>query len=336
MTDTNPDLAQQSTEWADELADIAQRRAAAAQMGGPEAVAKLRAAGKQTARERVAALLDNGSFREFGGLTGKGRYDAEQRLESFTPSAHVLGLGRIDGRRIVAIADDSTIRGGSSEAVIAEKWIYADRYAHEYQLPLVRLVDSAGGSVKLIEQMGHTKIPGYALLPQAALLGLAPVVGIAMGACAGLGALRVACAHFAILVRGVGQVFAGGPPVVKQALGQDLTKEQLGGYEVHRRSGVIHNAADTEEDAFALTRRFLSYLPTNVWEAPPVLPCDDDPERVAERCDSARPPQALRRAPRTRDAGRSRLGVRNGARLRRLRHHRVRTPRWSPGRRDCR
>jgi acetyl-CoA carboxylase carboxyltransferase component len=269
-----------STEWADELAEIAARRERALQMGGAEAVAKSRALGMMTARERIARLLDADSFQEFGALAGKGSYDAGGALKSFAPSNHVMGLGRIDGRRTVVVSDDFTIRGGSSEATVAEKWIFADRYAHEYRMPLVRIVHSAGGSVKLPLQMGHTKIPGYALLPSVPLLGLAPVVGVVMGPAAGLGAIRTCCAHFSVMVRGQAQVFAGGPPVVKEALGMEVDKESLGGYDIHRVSGVINNPADSEAEALDLARRFLSYLPANVYAQPARVAVGDDPRRA--------------------------------------------------------
>jgi acetyl-CoA carboxylase carboxyltransferase component len=261
------------------LAELEARRGFAARMGGSEAIARWQAAGRLNARERVDALVDAGSFQEMGALAGKGRYAADGSLEAVTPSTQVMGLAEIEGRSVVVISDDFTIRGGSSEAAVAEKWVYADRYAYEYRKPIVRMVDTAGGSVKLLKQSGHTKIPGYAFLPGAALLGRSPVVGIAMGACAGLGAIRAAQAHFSIMLKGKSQVFAGGPPVVKQALGYDIDKESLGGYDVHRASGVVHNAADSEAEAFALARRFLSYLPPNVWEAPPRTPCTDTPRR---------------------------------------------------------
>jgi acetyl-CoA carboxylase carboxyltransferase component len=280
---------QPSTQWQPELDELALRKAGAAAHGGEEAVARLRAAGKRTARENLVALADPGSLRELGMLAGKGRYDTQGNLESFTPSNHVMGLARIDGRRAVVIADDSTIRGGSSEAAVAEKWIYADRYAYEYKLPLVRLVETAGGSVKLLQQMGHTKIPGYALLPSQVLLGQVPVVGVAMGACAGLGALRVATAHFTVMVRGQSQVFAAGPPVVKQALGIDIDKEALGGVEVHRQSGLVNNIAESQEEALALVKTFLSYLPQNVWELPARGDVTDDPERAEAWLNNAIP-----------------------------------------------
>jgi len=196
-----------SKEWGDVLADIDRRRERALQMGGPENLSRARDRGMLNARERIQQLVDPGTLREFGALAGKGRYSPQGELEDFTPAAHVLGTAHIGGRKAVVIADDFTIRGGSSEATIAEKWIYSDRYAYEYRMPIVRLVHSAGGSVNLPMQMGYTKIPGYALLPSVPLLGLVPVVGVVMGPAAGLGAIRACTAHFSVLVRNQGQVF---------------------------------------------------------------------------------------------------------------------------------
>jgi acetyl-CoA carboxylase carboxyltransferase component len=179
-------------------------------------------------------------------------------------------------------ADDYTIRGGSSESTVSEKWIYAERYALTYRMPLVRLVDTAGGSVRLLQQMQATKIPGYASWPVGELMQVVPVVGVAMGACAGLGAVKVLSSHFSVMVRGQAQVFAAGPPVVKQAYGVDIDKESLGGYAVHRRSALVQNEADSEMDALEQVRRFLGYLPSSVYRLPPRIQAQDDPGRVEE------------------------------------------------------
>lgn len=266
--------------WAPELDELAQRRAIAHAVGGEKQVAHQHAQGKLTARERIEHLLDSGSFCEIGALAGAVKYGPDRKRVDFTPSNAVVGVGKIDARRTVVAADDFTIRGGSSEASVSEKWIYADRYAWEYKLPIVRMIDSAGGSVKLLDQLGHTKIRGHQMLPMTQLLGAVPVVGIAFGACAGLGALRVGASHLAAMIRHRSQIFAGGPPVVKQALGIDIDKEALGGYgTVHRYIGVVGLAVDTEDEALRATRRFLSYLPGNVWEKPPRAACEDSPQR---------------------------------------------------------
>ncbi len=281
--------------WEAELQELSRRREAARAMGGAEAVAAHRAGGRMTARERIDAFVDPGSFREFGALAGKGRYTKDGDLEKFTPSNCVIGAGEVGGRRLMVASDDFTLRGGSSEAAVSDKWIYAERMAYEFHMPLVRFVDSAGGSVKLLEQMGRTKIPGYILWPATPILGVVPVAAIAFGSCAGLGAARVIGSHFSVMIKERSYVFAAGPPVVKQGLGQEVTKEELGGSQMHtRHSGVVNNAADTEAEALDQVRRFLSYLPRHVWELPPRGAARDDPQRRDEALNAIIPEERRR------------------------------------------
>lgn len=269
--------------WAPEVEELRRRWAFAKELGGREAVERQHRDGRLTARERIERLIDPGSWREIGILTGKAQYDQEGNLVHVRPSNAIIGTGRIHGRKVSIDADDYTIRGGSSEATVSEKWIYAENYALEMRMPLIRLVESAGGSVRLVEQQGSTKIPGYPTWPMAGLLGYVPVVGIALGPCAGLGALKAACAHFSIMVKGTSQVFAGGPPVVERGTGMKADKEELGGSKLHTRSsGVIDNEAESEEHAFDLARRFLSYLQSSVFEVPPRAEPNDDPGRRDE------------------------------------------------------
>jgi acetyl-CoA carboxylase carboxyltransferase component len=151
------------------------------------------------------------------------------------------------------------------------------------QLPLIRLVDTAGGSVRLLEKSGSTKIPGYPSWPVMQLLGLVPVVGVALGSCAGLGAVKVCMSHFSVMVKGTSQVFAAGPPVVKAAFGRDIDKEELGGWQVQTRDGgSVMNVAENEEDALVQARRFLSFMPKNIFEIPEPIPAEDDPQRREE------------------------------------------------------
>jgi acetyl-CoA carboxylase carboxyltransferase component len=276
-------------EWAVELEELAQRRTQASAMGGPEALAKFKARGRMNARERVSKLLDEGSFREMGRITGKGRYDKDGFFQELTPVNTIIGNGRIDGRKVVVSSDDYTLRAGSSEATISDKWIYAERMALDMRMPLIRLVDTAGGSVKLLEQSGHSKIPGYANWPVVELMRTVPVVGVALGACAGLGAIKVLMSHFSVMVKDQAQVFAAGPPVVKQAYGIDIDKNDLGGYRVHRRSALVNNEATSEEDAFAQVRRFLSYLPRNAAKLPERGDCGDPTERADDWLKNAIP-----------------------------------------------
>ncbi len=266
--------------WQPEVEEILRRREMAKKLGGEEAVARHLETGKLTARMRIDKILDPDSFQETGALTGAAKYDKNGKLVEFTPANVVIGSGRIDQRRVVVSAEDFTVRGGSSEATISDKWIWAENLALEMRMPLIRLVDTAGGSVKLLEKMGATKLPGYKDWKLVDILGIVPVASAALGSVAGLGAARVVASHFSVMVKKTSQVFAAGPPVVFRATAEELTKEELGGSEIHARgSGVVDNEADSEADAFLQIRRFLYYLPESVYQIPPRRECEDDPNR---------------------------------------------------------
>jgi acetyl-CoA carboxylase carboxyltransferase component len=269
--------------WQPEVDEITHRRELAKRMGGPENIARHHKANKLTVRERIEKILDESSFREYGALTGAAKYDRKGNLIDFTPANIVIGTGQIAGRRVVVSGEDFTIRGGSSEATSPEKWQWAERLALEMRLPIVRLVDTAGGSVRLLEQAGATKIPGYPNLNTSQMMGFVPIAAAALGPVAGLGAFRVVTSHFSVMVKGTSQIFAAGPPVVEPATGEKVTKEELGGSMIHAHgSGVVDNEAGSEEDAFQQIRRFLSYLPQNVYQIPPRENSTDDPNRREE------------------------------------------------------
>jgi acetyl-CoA carboxylase carboxyltransferase component len=262
------------------LTELQQRRASALAMGGPDALERFKATGRMNARERIATLADAGSFQEMGMLAGKGQYDPDGRYLRTDPTNAIIGTARVDGRKVALHVDDFTIKAGSSEGTIADKWIYIERLAYQLRMPLVRLVDSAGGSVKLLMQIGGTKIPEYTTWPTQELLQTVPVVGVALGACVGQGAIKVLSSHFSVLVREQAQVMAAGPHVVRQAYGVEVDKNALGGWQAQRKSALVHNEAEDEADALAQVRRFLSYLPRSVHELAPVMACDDDPNRA--------------------------------------------------------
>jgi acetyl-CoA carboxylase carboxyltransferase component len=271
--------------WEPELEELARRRKLAHRMGGAERVERQHATGRLTVRERIAALLDDGSWAETGELAGVGEYSAENELEDFLPANMVVGQGAIDGRRVVVQGDDFTVRGGAADAAIWQKMVWAERAAYDLRQPLVRLVDGTGGggSVKTLETMGFSYVPP---LPSFDLaidnLSRVPVVAAALGPCAGLGAARVVLSHFSVIVRGTAQLFVAGPPVVAWAMNETPDKEQLGGSRAQTRAGAVDNEAADEEDALAQMRRFLSYLPSSVWEAPPIAASTDPADRREE------------------------------------------------------
>jgi propionyl-CoA carboxylase beta chain len=277
--------------WKDEIDEIHRRQQLAAEMGGRERVERQRSRGKLTVRERIAALLDEGSFREWGSLAGEGRYDPDGQLAGFRASSCLTGRGEIDGRTVVVSADDFTIRGGSSETYHHEKNAQAELMAAEYGLPLVRLLDGTGGggSVAEIERLGATYVPYVPGFDQVvANLGAVPVVSLGLGAVAGLGAARLVASHYSVMVRGLSQMFTAGPPVVAAA-GEKVTADQLGGADLHASNGSVDDVVDSEADAFARTRRFLSYLPSRAGVQPARVACEDPAGRAEDWLDSAIP-----------------------------------------------
>ena len=272
--------------WEKEVEEIKFRHSLADELGGFEGIARQRKRGKLTIRERIDALIDEGSFQQMGKLAGHASYDDEGELAGFVPSASRSGLCRINGRRVYVGGQDFTVRGGSASAAGG-----AIDAGHNHPTPLsmrvptVNLIDGVGGSVEGFEQLGRTYIPDGAFFgPLSEILTIAPVATAILGPAAGGLAPMPCLSHFSVMVKGIGQVFPGGPPVVKAALGYDIDKEELGGYKIHTRiSGVVNNAADTEEEAFEQIRRFLSYLPDNVWKMAPREEPADDPHRRDER-----------------------------------------------------
>ena len=146
--------------WQPELDELNRRKALAREMGGPEKVDKHRSHGKLPIRDRIAALLDAGTFREVGTLAGKAEYE-DGKLKSFMSANFLYGTGRIDQRKVVVGGDDFTIRGGAADAGIRGKQIHAEQMANSLQIPMVRLVDGTGGggSVKMLERYGYTYVP---------------------------------------------------------------------------------------------------------------------------------------------------------------------------------
>jgi acetyl-CoA carboxylase carboxyltransferase component len=218
------------------------------------------------------------------GLTGTARYEGSE-LVAFTPKGSVVGTAKLDGRKVIVNAGDFTVRGGSAggDRGSMGQELSSTQRALEWRLPYIRLLDAAGGSVRSFEHIGRTYLPdGNAwTIDDVQLMSVAPVVSAVMGSVAGLPAIQACLAHFSLMVRGISQLFPGGPPVVKAALGYDITKEDLGGEHIHvRESGCIDNLAETEEDAFDQIRKFLSYLPDSVYEMAPRGPVGDDPSRA--------------------------------------------------------
>ncbi len=273
--------------WKPELDELARREAFAREMGGADKVKRQRDQGRLNVRERIDTLLDPNSFHEVGAVSGVAEYDASGELKSLTPANCVFGRGKINGRPVVVVGDDFTVRGGSADASISAKPLMAEEMAHDFRLPIIRVIEGSGGggSVKTIETKGAANLPGgvgstrwYAYTT--ANMARVPVVGLGLGSVAGLGAARLAASHYSVMTK-ASAMFVAGPPVVAR-LGHRLDKLELGGWEIQTRSGGVDHAVDTEQQAFDCARRFLSYLPSSVFELPPTISCDDDPDRAEE------------------------------------------------------
>lgn len=270
--------------WEKDIEELRRREAMAEQMGGAEKVARQHGRGKLDARERLRRLVDAGSFREIGKIAGRGSYDDAGELSAFSASNFIYGRARIDGRAVVATADDFTVRGGAGDAALYRKFIQAEQMAHELRLPLIRMIDGTGGggSVKTLDNTGYTyvpAVPGWGQIAQN--LENIPVVALALGPTAGLGAARVVASHYSVMVRGLSQLFAAGPAVAA-AIGEDVDKEGLGGSDIHTRNGVVDDEVANEDEAFAAARRFLSYLPSSVDLLAARTACADPVDRREE------------------------------------------------------
>jgi acetyl/propionyl-CoA carboxylase alpha subunit/acetyl-CoA carboxylase carboxyltransferase component len=304
--------------WAPLLAEVRALQSLALERLAPGStdpgVVRQRSRGKLTCRERIGLLLDDGSFREIGSLAGFATYDEDGNVAAFTPANHVGGWGTIEGRGVVVCADDFTSRGGHADGAIGAKSAHLDRLSIELRLPSVRLLDgsSGGGSVAAMvpqqQKAGESRVEestgaikagrprvtgsGGSFLPghlgstmYTEQLGTVPVVNVLLGSVVGIGAAKAVLGHFSVMVRDIAQLFVAGPPVVSHAMGYEITKEDLGGWHIHCRNGSVDNLAETEEEAVAMTRRLLSYLPPSVYEPPPVLP--PDPDDPADRREEA-------------------------------------------------
>ena len=270
--------------WQPEIEEIEKRRRMAEEMGGEESVRRQHDKGRLTVRERLAALLDEGSFKEIGTLFGKADYDADGTLEKFTHVSRVVGTGKIDGRPVAVDGGDFTIRGGWADptSFVGAGRFSIEQMAVERRIPYIRLLDSAGGSVESIRAKGRTVLLGGPHLygPWHTLMAHVPVVSAALGSLGGEPPVRVAASHWSVMTKHTSELFVAGPPLVKQAFFRDITKQDLGGWKIHAcRSGVVDNVAEDEQEAFELVRRFLSYMPLNVWQQPPRVDTGDSPER---------------------------------------------------------
>ena len=272
-------------EWEVAIQEMRRRKEVARQMGGKERVARHHDQGKLTIYERIEKLVDKGTFFEVGPLMGRGKYDENGDMVAFTPAAFATGLAEIDGRLVTVGGEDFTLSGGSPAGLHKDCTFFMKPMSLQYGIPCVQLHDGAGASAAGYEEAGRMMLPPgqqYWWM-DIQLLHRAPVVSAVLGSCAGHVAGRAVLSHFSVMVKETGQIFPAGPPVVSRALHEDIAKDDLGGTRMHtRETGVIDNEAEDEEDCFRQIRKFLSYMPDNVYEVTPRQDMGDDPNRREE------------------------------------------------------
>ena len=247
--------------WAELKAELAQRRATVAEGGPKRARERHLARGKLLPRERVMRLLDPGSpFLEIGALAAYGMYE-----DDIHAAGMIAGIGRVAGREVMVVCNDSTIKGGTSYPMTVKKHLRAQEIARENRLPCVYLVDSGGANLphqtEVFPDRDHF---GRIFYNQATLSSLGiPQIACVMGSCTAGGAYVPAMSDETVIVRKQGTIFLGGPPLVKAATGEVVTAEDLGGADVHARlSGVADHYATDDGHALAIVRRIVGTLNT--------------------------------------------------------------------------
>jgi methylmalonyl-CoA decarboxylase subunit alpha len=273
--------------WPRALEELRRREADALGHPPAETVARRADKGLLSIRERIDKIAT--SFQEVGRLARFTERDADGNVIEDMPSGYVCGLGQVDGRPVAIGGEDFTVRAGAPASTYLDRAKggmggFVEDLAHEYRIPLVNFMEGVGGDVGALDSKGHAYLVSSMSWQRSYdLLGSVPVLTAVLGAAAGGTAGRAVLSHFSVISKG-SVLFAGGPPVVRRSLGQDVDKAELGGAEMHTSvSGAIDNLAEDEDDAIAQMRRVLSYLPQNVWEMPPRGPREDPPERRGER-----------------------------------------------------
>ena len=249
--------------------------------GGQERIAKQHESGKLTARERVDLLLDPGSFCELDKFVTHRATDFGMAGKKIPGDGVVTGYGTVEGRKVFVFAQDFTVFGGSLSGAYAQKICKIMDLATRVGAPVVGLNDSGGARI----QEGVESLAGYAdiFLRNTLTSGVVPQISLILGPCAGGAVYSPAITDFILMVKDTSYMFITGPDVIKTVTHEEVSKENLGGALAHnQKSGVAHFAAENEQACILLTRELLSYLPSNNAEDPPVVPCEDDPQRADE------------------------------------------------------
>jgi acetyl-CoA carboxylase carboxyltransferase component len=265
-------------DWAKEVERLQRARQRALEMGGEMRVERQHKLGKLTVRERLDLLLDPGTFIEYGMLATF--FGLSPEAEKYAAADGVVtGFGKINGRLVCVIAEDFTVQGGSLGNSHFAKKIRILKRAAKDKVPVVLLLDGSGARAEQETVEGPPIAPHHAQL--AALSGLVPIISCAMGPCFGDSSLLGQLSEFIIVVKETGQFGIAGPPIVKTATSEEISKEDLAGSKIHcYETGVADNEALSEGHAFDIAREYLSYLPTNCWGEPPYVPTNDPVDRM--------------------------------------------------------
>ena len=265
----------------EKVRELIELRAKARLGGGEKAIEKQHAKGKYTARERIAQLLDEGSFEELDMFVEHRCTNFGQEKKHFLGDGVVTGYGTIEGRLVYVFAQDFTVFGGSLSETMSLKICKVMDMAMKMGAPCIGINDSGGARI----QEGINALAGYAEIFQRNIMasGVIPQISGIFGPCAGGAVYSPALTDFTLMTEGTSYMFLTGPKVVKTVTGEDVTQEELGGASVHAsKSGVTHFTAATEEEGLATIRRLLSFLPQNNMEEAPLANCTDPIDRLED------------------------------------------------------
>ena len=249
--------------------------------GGEKAIDKQHARGKFTARERIAMLLDEGSFEEYDMFKLHRCTNFGMEKKQFLGDGVVTGSGTINGRLVFVFAQDFTVNGGSLSETMAQKICKVMDMAMTMGAPCIGINDSGGARI----QEGINALAGYSEIFQRNILasGVIPQISGIFGPCAGGAVYSPALTDFTLMMENTSYMFLTGPKVVKTVTGEDVDQESLGGASVHStKSGVTHFTAATEEEAIAMIQQLLSYIPQNNREETPIVECTDPINRMED------------------------------------------------------
>ncbi|MGC8823531.1 MAG: acyl-CoA carboxylase subunit beta [Bacteroidales bacterium] len=250
--------------------------------GGEERIAKQHKAGKLTARERILALLDPGTFVELDKLVVHRCTDFGMDENKIPGDGIVTGYGKIDGRLVYIFAQDFTVFGGSLSRTNADKIIKLQKMAMRMGAPIIGLNDSGGARI----QEGVQSLAGYGDIFYHNVLssGVIPQISVILGPCAGGAVYSPAITDFIFMSKKNSYMFVTGPDVIKAVTHEEVTMEELGGATTHNAtSGVAHFMGESDEDTLMMVRELLSFIPSNNLADPPVQPCVDDINRESEK-----------------------------------------------------